>query len=100
MATKTFDTAFALARAAAAAASKAAPVPVPAKTLGKPTDTGRTQLNVLLRSESRRKLKLIAMEWNTSERELIEAFIAQLPDVTPPVVAAPAKSVAWAKPAS
>ncbi|MDD5336212.1 MAG: hypothetical protein PHS32_20950 [Rhodoferax sp.] len=58
---------------------------------------GKTQLNVLLDAGKRKKFRAIALAWDTTERALLEAFIDQLPDVTPQAVAAP-KSVAWAKP--
>ena len=97
---KTFNTNETLARAAALAVertenmakaptTKKAPAPVP--------KADRIQFNVHLNPESRRKIKNVCFAWGITERELIENFVAQLPDVSMPNVAAPA-SVAWAKP--
>jgi hypothetical protein len=55
------------------------------------------QFNVKIPSAAMRKFKAIALAWDTTPREMLEAFIAQLPDVMPPTVAAP-DAVAWAKP--
>lgn len=87
---KTFDTSAALARAASAAVNRVVATTPRA-------EPARVQLNVLLDAAARRKFKAIALAWGTSEREMIEAFIAQLPDVTPASVEAP-PAVAWAKP--
>ena len=49
----------------------------------------KVQFNVLLGAEPREKLRRVAFAWGTSERELIEKFIAELPDIAMPEVAAP-----------
>ena len=69
-----------------------------AVTAGKaPEQQALVQFNVKIPASAMRKFKAIALAWDTSPREMLEAFIAQLPDVMPPTVAAP-DAVAWAKP--
>ena len=87
----------ALAMATAAAAQKLAQrqptsSPAPRKKAGK-----KVQFNIQLDVQSRQKLKAVAFAWRTTERELVESFIEQLPHVEVPQVAAPA-AVVWAKP--
>ena len=57
----------------------------------------KVQFNILLSAAARTKLRNAAFAWNTTERELIEQFAAQLPDVQVPVPDAP-EGLAWAKP--
>lgn len=89
----------ALAAAAAAASRKMASreptQPTKAAEAGPPR-APKVQFNVLLTPEARKKLRSAAFAWNTSERELLEAFIAQLPDVEIPEVAVP-QSVSWVR---
>ena len=87
----------ALALATAAAADRLANRPPSTqarrqKNLGK-----KVQFNIQLDAQSRRKLKAVAFAWGTTERELVESFIEQLPYVDVPQVEAPA-AVVWAKP--
>jgi uncharacterized protein (DUF4415 family) len=57
---------------------------------------GVQQLNIRIDADAHRKLKAVAFAWDTTVRDLLESFIAQLPDVPRENVAAPA-AVAWAK---
>ena len=86
--------------AAAAAASKKMAAREPAslsKTHEAVATKGRkVQFNVLLTPEARWKFRSAAFALNTSERELLEAFIAQLPDVEIPEVEVP-QSVNWVR---
>jgi hypothetical protein len=92
---KTFNPSDALARASALAANKMAPQSAATPAPGaKPT---LVQFNVKIPADKLRKLRAIALAWDTTPKDMLEAFIDQLPDVTPKNVDAP-ESVAWAKP--
>lgn len=85
----------ALALAAAAAAEKMARPKTATPAPRKPRT--KVQFNVLLDPIARKKFAAVAFAWGTTERELLESFIAQLPDIEVPEVPAPA-NVRWAKP--
>lgn len=98
MSNKAFSMDGALALATAAAAAKTtASRRQDGGAAGQRKQRAKVQFNVLLTPEAREKLRAVAFAWRTSERELLESFIAQLPDVDVPEVPAPA-AVCWAKP--
>lgn len=92
---KSFANTDALARASKLAVTKMAAKAVAIDKT--PAKQALVQFNVKIPANAMRKFKAIALAWDTSPREMLEAFIAQLPDVMPPTVAAP-DAVAWAKP--
>lgn len=92
----------ALAAATAHALNKVVPkasTSAPATALLQPKEQGTektVQWNVRLKPHLREKLRNAAFAWRMTERDLIEAFIEQLPEVAVPSPDAPA-SVAWIK---
>ena len=79
-----------------APAAPATPTPAPraarlprGKTPMIATAGGKVQFNILLGAEPREKLRRVAFALGKTERELVEQYIAQLPDIEMPSVAAP-----------
>lgn len=71
--------------------------PVEATAAAAPAGSEKTiQWNVRLKPHLREKLRNAAFAWRMTERDLVEAFIEQLPEVAVPSPEAPA-SVAWLK---
>lgn len=71
--------------------------PVEATAPAAPAGPEKTiQWNVRLKPHLREKLRNAAFAWRMTERDLVEAFIEQLPEVQVPSPDAPA-SVAWIK---
>lgn len=90
----------ALAAATAHALSKVVPNgSAPAHVSLQPKEQGNektVQWNVRLKPHLREKLRCAAFAWRMTERDLVEAFIEQLPEVEVPSPDAPA-AVAWIK---
>ena len=85
----------ALAQSAGPAASAQAPasprsVRLPRGKISKiATVGGKVQFNILLGAEPREKLRRVAFAEGTTERELVERFISQLPEIALPQFAVP-----------
>jgi hypothetical protein len=86
-----------------AAATPAPPTPKAKAQRGKPAKQpavqaagAKVQFNIVLSPQARQKIKRAAFALGTTERELVEAFIEQLPDVAVPEPEVPS-SLRWLK---
>jgi hypothetical protein len=86
-----------------AAATPAPPTPKAKAQRGKPAkqpavqaEGAKVQFNIVLSPQARQKIKRAAFALGTTERELVEAFIEQLPDVAVPEPEVPS-SLRWLK---
>ena len=94
------------AAAEAPALPEAAPTPAPVPTRGParrqkpaqpPVKQAKVQFNIVLPPGHRERLRAAAFAYGTTERELIERFIEQLPDVEVQAPEPP-RGMAWMRP--